>query len=93
MNIMARIVSLNFEHEGNAHYCIIKIEKKDDLTMYTFRLKTEELQELLSEDNYFVEKDGQIQVSVSSEDLKRSKLKLAIAHAIADYFKVHQETL
>ena len=90
---MGRIVSLKFEHDGLDHYCIVNIEKKDDLTMYSFRLKTEELQELLSEDNYFVEKDGQFQGSVSSEDLKRSKLKLAIAHAIADYFKVHQETL
>ena len=90
---MGRIVSLKFEHDDQDHYCIVCIEKKEDLTKYSFRLKTEELQELLSEDNYFVEKDGQIQVSVSSEDLKRSKLKLAIAHAIADYFKVHQETI
>ena len=90
---MGRIVSLKFEHDGNDHYCIVSIEKKADLTMYSFRLKTEELQDLLSEDNYFVERDGHIQVSVSSEDLRRSKLKLAIAHAIADYFKVHQDTL
>ena len=90
---MGRIVSLKFEHDGIDHFCIIQIEKKSDLTMYSFRLKTEELQELFSDDNYFVEKDGQMQVSVSSEDIRRSKLKLAIAKAIADYFKVHQETL
>ena len=90
---MGRIVSLKFEHDGTDHYCVVSIEKKSDQTMYTFRLKTEELQELFAEDNYFVEKDGQIQVTVSSENIRRSKLKLAIAKAIADYFKVRQETL
>lgn len=90
---MGRVVSLKFEHDGTDHYCIVNIEKKSDQTMYTFRLKTEELQELFTEDNYFVERDGQIQVSVSPEDIKQSKLKLAIAKAIADYFKVHQDTL
>ena len=90
---MGRIVSLKFEHDGTDHYCIVSIEKKSDQNMYTFRLKTEELQELFLDDNYLVEKNGQIEVSVTSEDIKRSKLKLAIAKAIADYFKVHQETL
>ena len=90
---MGRIVSLNFEHDGLDHFCIVCIEKKVDLTRYTFRLNTKELQEIISEDNILVEKDGYIEVSLASEDIKRSKLKLAIARAIADYFKVHQDTL
>ena len=90
---MARIVSLKFEFDGQDHFCILDIEKKEDHTKYSFRLKTLELQELLSDENFFVEKDGRIKVSITAEDLKQSKLKLAIAKAIADYFKVHQETL
>ena len=88
---MGRIVSLKFEHDGFDNYFVVSIEKKVDLTIYSFRLRSDELQGLFSEDHILVEKDGQIEVSLSSEDIKRSKLKLAIAYAIADYFNVHQE--
>ena len=85
---MARIVSLKFEHDGKENYCIVIIEKKSDLTRYTFRIRSDDLDRLLpEEESYFIEKDGRIEVSANSGDLKRSKLKLSIANAIADYFK------
>jgi hypothetical protein len=88
---MERILTIRFQLNGSNYYSVVRIIRKQDLTEYHIIVTDLTLNRKLYGNHVMIERDGEIEVNICSQDTEQGRLRLEIANTLGRHLKTLSE--
>jgi P pilus assembly chaperone PapD len=84
---MERILTIRFQLNGSNYYSVVRIIKKQDCTEYHITVTDLTLNRKLNGNHVMIEREGEIEINICSQDTEQGRLRLEIANTLGRHLK------
>ena len=84
---MERILTIRFQLNGSNYYSVVRIIKKQDRTEYHIIVTDLTLNSKLNGNHVMIEREGEIEINICSQDTEQGRLRLEIANTLGRHLK------
>ena len=84
---MERILTIRFQLNGSNYYAVVRIAKKQDRTEYHIVVTDLTLNTKLNGNHVMIEREGEIEINICSQDTEQGRLRLEIANTLGRHLK------
>ena len=88
---MERILTIRFQLNGSNYYAVVRIAKKQDRTEYDIVVTDLTLNSKLNGNHVMIEREGEIEINICSQDTEQGRLRLEIANTLGRHLKTLSE--
>ena len=88
---MERILTIRFQLNNANYYSVIRVIKKQDRTEYHITVTDLKLNSKLNGNHIMIERDGEIEINICSQDTEQGRLRLEIANTLGRHLKTLAE--